>query len=145
MMFPLFVSLIFSGPLTAHAQTVLIQGEAAHFLYDYAEKMRFEDDSPSLPDTEEFLGGCFYTKKREKLTRLFCECSVGRIHQPDPLLSVLEPYLRLAPFPDFDDIESGITGYVFRIEYSCRRSHLGRNTEYRCQLEDGSLPTGSSN
>jgi hypothetical protein len=128
------VLLAISTPPAA-ARPVVIEGSQARFLYKFAEKFRFEDDAPATPDVAEFLGGCFYTKKDGVLTRQFCECPVGRILNPDELLAVVSPHLKLTRFPDLDDRDNGIRGYVMRIDYTCTRSPVIFWHEYRCALQ----------
>lgn len=121
--------------LPAAARPVVIEGSQARFLYKFAEKFRFDDDAPSAPDVAEFLGGCFYTQKDGVLTRQFCECPVGRIINPDELLAVVTPHLKLTRFPDLDDRENGTRGYVLRVDYTCTRSPVIFWHEYRCALQ----------
>lgn len=120
----------------AHANSTVIEGNQARFLYKFAEKMRFDDEAPARPDEAEFLGGCFFTRRNGgELTFLFCECPMGRITDPSELLEVVSPHVGLRPFPDLDDRENGTRGFAMRIEYSCTRRPVIFWHEYLCSVK----------
>jgi len=129
-----FVGFFILSQSYAEQPSVLL-GEPAKFLYEFAESMRFADDPAPHANTVEFFGGCYFTLQGERLERQFCECHVGRIHDPAPLLRIVQPYLGFAPFPDFDDEKAGIEGRSLGIDYKCERSvELPR--KFRCELKD---------